>query len=148
MDRTHPVESRAPAAEDQVAEALSLNAQHLRTLHDNAEALFDPLGVLAPLTHAHMLWLLHPQELAERCARFSTEFFTLQMHTLARLAGRGGADFVRPQADDSRFSERVWTDELQWDLLKQWCLFYTRQIEDALFETPGLSPKERRRGAF
>ncbi len=141
-------ELKAPAAEQQVAEALSLNAQHLRTLHDNTEALFDPFGVLAPLTHAHMSWLLHPQEFAERWTRFSTEFVTLQMHTLARLGGCGGADFVRPQDDDTRFSDRVWTDEAQWDLLKQWYLFTTRQIEDALFETPGLSPKERRRAAF
>jgi len=42
----------------------------------------------------------------------------------------------------------VWTDSPGWDLLKQSYLFYTRNIQDALFEAPGLAPKERRRAAF
>lgn len=54
MDRALSPELRLPAAETRVAEAWSLNAQHLRTLHDNAEALFDPFGVLAPLIHARV----------------------------------------------------------------------------------------------
>jgi polyhydroxyalkanoate synthase len=148
MDRSQHTELAPPRAEKQVAETIALNTQHLKTLHENAEALFDPFGVFAPMTHASLAWLLHPQEFTERWAKFSTEFLTLQMHTAARLAGRGGADFVRPQPDDTRFADPVWTDEQQWDLVKQWYLFTTRQIEDALFETPGMSPKERRRAAF
>ena len=55
---------------------------------------------------------------------------------------------MRPHGDDTRFSDPVWSDEVQWDLLKQWYLFFARHIQDALFETPGLSAKERRRAAF
>ena len=32
--------------------------------------------------------------------------------------------------------------------MKQWYLFHTRHVQDALFQTPGLAPKERRRAAF
>ena len=143
-----PAAPKEPGTEERVAEALSLNAQHLKTLHDNAEAMFDPFGVIAPLTHANLAWLLHPQEFSERWLRFCSEFLTLQMHTAARLAGRGGADFVKPQPDDTRFADPVWSNDVPSDLAKQWYLFFTRQIEDALFDTPGLSPKERRRAAF
>ena len=41
------------------------------------------------------------------------------MHTAARLAGRGGADFVRPQPDDTRFSDPVWSNDVPSDLAKQ-----------------------------
>ena len=70
------------------------------------------------------------------------------MHTLAKLQKREDKDLVVPQPDDLRFADPVWTREPQWDLLKQWYLFFTRQIQDALFQTPGLNPKERRRAAF
>jgi poly[(R)-3-hydroxyalkanoate] polymerase subunit PhaC len=55
---------------------------------------------------------------------------------------------VRPQPDDARFADPAWSEQPGWDLLKQWYLFGTRQVQDALFQTPGLSPKERRRAAF
>lgn len=148
MDKARDIAAGPPAAENQVAEVMAVNAQHLKTLHDNAEAFFDPFGVLAPLTHANLAWILHPQEFSERWLKYSTELLTLQMHSAARLLGRGGTDFVQPRPDDTRFADGVWTNDVTWDLMKQWYLFYTRQIEDALFETPGLSPKERRRAAF
>jgi len=53
-----------------------------------------------------------------------------------------------PQADDTRFADPVWSREAHWSLLKQWYLFTTRHVQDALFATPWLSPRERRRAAF
>ncbi|MBI3044209.1 MAG: alpha/beta fold hydrolase [Betaproteobacteria bacterium] len=104
--------------------------------------------MVAPLAHAHSAWWLHPVELAELWTRYAGDFAALQLHTAARLAGHGGPDAVQPQADDQRFSDPVWTRENPWDLLKQWYLFLTRHVQDALFQTPGLSPRERRRAAF
>jgi len=42
----------------------------------------------------------------------------------------------------------VWSKAIGWNLLKQFYLFHTRHVQDALFETPGLSPRERRRASF
>jgi polyhydroxyalkanoate synthase len=122
--------------------------QRLRAMRENLESFADPLGIVAPLAHAHLAWLLHPQELAELWSRFAANVYALQMHSLARLAKREDKDLVVPQSDDLRFADPVWTREPQWDLLKQWYLFFTRQIQDALFRTPGLAPKERRKAAF
>jgi polyhydroxyalkanoate synthase len=128
--------------------AFAFSPERLKVLHENAEALFDPFGVIAPITHAHNSWLLHPIELAELWARTAGDFAAFQAHAASRLAGRESPDVVRPQPDDQRFSDPVWTNEPGWDLLKQWYLFSTRHVQDALFQTPGLSPKERRRAAF
>ncbi len=150
MDRAPITPPIAPPPDnaEAVAQAITVSAQRLRALRENADAIFDPLGMLAPLVHAHSAWMLHPQELAELATRFAGDLLALQLHTVSKLAGRTGADLVRPHADDLRFSDPVWTSEVPWDLLKQWYLFFARRIQDALFQTPGLSPKERRRAAF
>jgi len=128
--------------------AFSLPAERLKEIRQGVESLFDPFGMVAPLAHALAAWRLHPVEFAEMWTRTAGDLAALQMHTAARLAGHGGADVVHPQADDLRFSDPVWTAEPAWDLLKQWYLFSTRHMQDALFQTPGLSPRERRRAAF
>ena len=43
-----------------------LMAQVLTQLHDTVEQSVDPLGVSAPITHAQIAWLTHPQELNAR----------------------------------------------------------------------------------
>ncbi len=117
-------------------------------LFEKQEALLDPIGMFAPITNAHAAWLAHPQKLAQWMVRTSDEYLALQAHAARRLAGGMEDDRVLPNADDLRFSDPVWTQSPGWDLLKQWYLFYTRNIQDALFQAPGLAPKERRRAAF
>jgi polyhydroxyalkanoate synthase len=122
--------------------------EQFKRLQAARDAAFDPLGIFAPIVHAQVAWMLHPQELAERLSRFATEAAALQVHSLKRLAGVREPERVQPNADDLRFSDRIWNDAPQWSLLKQWYLFLTRHAQDGLFDTPGLSPKERRRAAF
>ena len=150
---TPPKEQSSPAGEPRLAAdaahaAFQVASNRLQAMHDSIEASVDPIGIIAPMVHANFAWLLHPQELGELWSRFGADLFALQMHTLAKLQKREDKDLVVPQPDDLRFADPVWTNEPQWDLLKQWYLFFTRQIQDALFQTPGLNPKERRRAAF
>jgi polyhydroxyalkanoate synthase len=155
MDRTAVLKPEAvernreaPAAAGELGAAFAASVERLKALHENAEAFFDPLGIVAPLAHAQLAWMLHPQELADLASRYAGDLLALRLHSAARLAGRRGADLVAPQPDDTRFLDPVWSSEPYWDLLKQWYLFVTRQIQNALFQTPGLSAKERRRAAF
>jgi polyhydroxyalkanoate synthase len=148
MDRPDIPESALARPEQQLSHLFSVTAERLRTLRSSFEATSDPIGIFAPLAHAQSAWLLHPQELTELWTRFAGEMLALQIHSLARLAGRVGPEVVVPQPDDTRFADPVWTNEAYWSLLKQWYLFFTRQVQDALFATPGISPKERRRAAF
>jgi len=148
MDRAPIAHDALPPAEEQLANAVQMSAERLRAFQQSTESLLDPFGLFAPLAHAQVAWMLHPQELSELWTKFSADLLALQMHSAARLAGRTGRDLIEPQADDTRFADPVWTSEVQWDLLKQWYLFFTRHVQDALFATPGLAPKERRRAAF
>ena len=120
----------------------------LRQLHDSVESSVDPLGMTAPLVHAQLAWMAHPQELAEALGRMSNSLWALQWHSMRRIVGLPSADPVRPVDDDSRFVDPVWAESPTWDLVKEWYLLMTRHFQDMLYETPGLSQKDRRRAAF
>ena len=120
----------------------------IRQIHDTVEGSVDPLGMAAPIVHAQLAWLSHPQELAEHLARLSSDLWRLQTHTWKRALGMPSKDPIRPNADDARFADPVWTESPSWDLTKEWYLAFTHHLQDMLYETPGLSGKERRRAAF
>jgi polyhydroxyalkanoate synthase len=126
----------------------ALPATQASALRQTIESAYDPFGIVAPIVHAQFAWCAHPLEFSELCTRAAADLFALQVHSAARLAGKDAPDVVRPQPDDTRFADPAWTREPGWDLLKQWYLFSTRMLQDALYQTPGLSPKERRRAAF
>ncbi|HEY6864669.1 MAG TPA: alpha/beta fold hydrolase, partial [Burkholderiales bacterium] len=130
------------------ADALADAERHRADLHQSAEAIVDPLGLAAPIAHAALAWWLHPLEAAERSRRFAVELEALVLHALARFAGSKAPDLVAADPDDARFGAPEWTAQAGPDVLKQWYLFWTRQIQDAIYATPGLSPKEKRRAAF
>lgn len=122
--------------------------QAMRDLHDGVEGTVDPLGMAAPIVHAQLAWLAHPQELAERFTALSTDLWKLQLHSVNRMLGLASADPIRPHDDDARFADPIWTEYPTWDLSKEWYLAFTRNMQDMLYDTPGLSGKERRRAAF
>ena len=123
-------------------------AHALHRMHENMVAGFDPLGVAEPLLHAQLAWMTHPQELADQSAKFATSLWQLQWHTMQRTLGQPSEDPVRPHADDTRFTDPVWHDSATWDLVKEWYLLTTHSVQDMLYDTPGLSNKDRRRAAF
>ena len=120
----------------------------MRTLHDRVEGTVDPLGMSAPIVHAQLAWLVHPQELAERIAHLSFDLWKLQLHTLIRLGGGKSEDPILPHPDDVRFADPVWVESASWDLIKEWYLAFTHNMQDMLYDTPGLGSKERRKAAF
>ncbi|HMM53783.1 MAG TPA: alpha/beta fold hydrolase [Candidatus Desulfobacillus sp.] len=138
----------AKARENHAPPAVANPAATLRALHDAAESGIDPLGIVAPLGHAHMAWLMHPLELAELGAKFSGDLMAFGWHAWRRALGLPSEPPLQPHADDSRFRDPVWSDSATWDIVKEWYLLLTRNVQDALYQTPGLSGKERRRAAF
>jgi polyhydroxyalkanoate synthase len=146
MDAATPVV--APPEGVGIGARFTAPAARAKELRRALETVFDPFGVLAPIVHAQFAWWAHPLELRELAIRYGADVLALAMQAAARLAGREVADVVRPQPDDARFIDPVWSRDPFWDLLKQAYLFHTRHVQDALFETPGLSAKERRRAAF
>lgn len=120
----------------------------MQALHQAVEANIDPLGMAMPLWHAQLAWLSHPQELAEAASGFSTRMLALMWHSWLRLLGLPSPDVELPNPDDIRFADPVWTESASWDILKEWYLTFTHHIQDMLYQTPGLSSRDRRRAAF
>jgi len=108
----------------------------------------DPFGVTTSLLNAQAAWMMHPQELARAISGMSGDMLALQTHLVRRAFGLPSTDVVTPQADDARFADPVWSDAPTWDIIKESYLAITHRLEDMLFDTPGLSDKERRRAAF
>jgi polyhydroxyalkanoate synthase len=119
-----------------------------RAVHEAVEANLDPMGLAMPLVHAQLAWLMHPQELAEAASDFSTQMLSLQWHSWQRMMGLACEDVVSPNPDDNRFADSVWQDSASWDITKEWYLMATHHIQDMLYQTPGLSSRDRRRAAF
>jgi polyhydroxyalkanoate synthase len=108
----------------------------------------DPFGVTTSLLNAQMAWLMHPQELLRAASALSGDLVALQVHVMRRAMGMQSEDVIRPNSDDARFADPIWTDSASWDITKEWYLALTHRLQDMVFETPGLSDKERRRAAF
>lgn len=120
----------------------------VRVTESAVEAGIDPMGIATPLIHAQLAWLLHPQELAARMARISGLLAQMQAHAWYRALGVPSDDPVPPVRDDTRFSDPVWSESPVWDSVKESYLLLTHEIQDMLFDTPGLSKQQRRRAAF
>jgi len=119
-----------------------------RAVHQAVEAKIDPIGMATPLMHAQLAWLSHPQEMSEALTEFSTKLWELQIHSWHRALGIPSKDVVSPNPDDTRFADPMWSDSATWDIVKEWYLMMTHQVQDMLYETPGLSSRDRRRAAF
>jgi poly[(R)-3-hydroxyalkanoate] polymerase subunit PhaC len=119
-----------------------------QAVHDAVETNIDPMGVAMPLLHAQLAWLMHPQELAEATAQFSSKMLALQWQTWRRAFGLPSEDVEKPSPDDNRFADPAWKESATWDITKEWYLLATHHVENMLYDTPGLSSRERRRAAF
>jgi polyhydroxyalkanoate synthase len=62
--------------------------------------------------------------------------------------GIRGTDVERTNPDDARFSDPVWTESASYDIAKEWYLLATHHTQEMLYQTPGMSNKDRRRAAF
>lgn len=128
-----------------------LDLSHLSPMESVSKAVsqaFDPFGVMTSMLSAQVAWLMHPQELTRAAVGLSSDLMALQAHIARRALGMPSEDVIKPHADDARFADPVWTESPSWDIIKEWYLAFTHRLEDMLFETPGLSDKERRRSAF
>ncbi len=130
------------------AKAQPVSQATWRAMNQAVEANIDPLGMATPLLHAQLAWMLHPQEFLDSMSRFSVDVMTLQWHSWQRACGLPSEDPIKPHQDDTRFSDPQWQQTASWDIAKEWYLLLTRQMQDMLYDTPGLSNKQRRRAAF
>lgn len=147
--RTHiPGDKPASTAANEPPGPAEFMHQAVRAMFDGIARSVDPYGMAAPILHAQIAWAAHPSELTERLVHLSSDLWRLRQHTLNRMFGLPSKDPMPVVEGDMRFSDPVWTDLPTFDLVKEWYLAFTRHTQDMLFDTPGMSEKDRERAAF
>ncbi|HKK16330.1 MAG TPA: class I poly(R)-hydroxyalkanoic acid synthase [Gammaproteobacteria bacterium] len=108
----------------------------------------DPFGVFDSLTTVQAAWLQQPEILSREVQQLADSSYELWLQAFKRFSGMEVADVVPAVQYDERFKESAWTENPWFDLLKETYLLYSRWLIDAVFKSPGLDEKTRRRAAF
>ncbi len=124
-----------------------MDTPYLKSAKD-AEQRVDPFGILSSCREVQAAWLGKPNRLAEETGKLLSGALLLQQQAVNRFLGGDGKDAVAPVAEDERFRDPIWTENASLDTLKEFYLLWTRWLEDAIFTTPGVEDKTRRKAAF
>ncbi len=108
----------------------------------------DPFGIFSSALEVQYSWLQHPDKLATQMVKFGEELGMINQTFFARVYGMPADDLIPSNRYDDRFKDSAWTEHPSYDLIKELYLLYTHWLEDAIYETPDLSDKERRKAAF
>ena len=115
---------------------------------ENRLSSTDPFGILPACAEVLRAWSGHPVEMNGRVQTFVGDLMRVQVQAWKKALGEKPNDAIQAVAYDERFQEPAWTASPYFDLLKEYYLLYTRSIEDAIFATPDVPQKTRRRAAF
>lgn len=107
----------------------------------------DPFGILSSCLEVQKAWLEHPNLLTDQYWKLATQMTALESWQYW-TSGAFHADLFPAVEYDKRFQLADWEENPALDTLKEMYLMTTRWLEDAIFETPGVDDKTRRRAAF
>lgn len=110
--------------------------------------LLDPFGIMDLNQAVIAAWCRHPQQLQDRIQSFLGDLFQVQQQVMMRSIGQLAPDYVPAISADERFRDKAWTESAWFDYIKEYYLLCTRALEDAIYDTPELADKDKRRAAF
>jgi polyhydroxyalkanoate synthase subunit PhaC len=108
----------------------------------------DPFGIGASLSRAAQGWLAHPAKLSNALTELALGLQKAQMSVWQSALGLPPAAPLEPAPDDARFDDPAWSQVPALALLRSYYLLYTHWLEDTLYDSPAVAPKDRRRAAF
>ncbi len=107
----------------------------------------DPFGIMAACREVQKAWWTHPVLLNEELTRLNV--CVSMLASWQRTAGLPQhSDLIPPVVYDERFKHPLWTKNPYLDTLKEAYLLYTRWLEDAIYKTPEMAEKTKRKAAF
>jgi len=133
-DRPHPV-----------ADLLAWQERWDREL-GRIQRKLDPFGIGRLFAKVAESWAAHPDRLGSALSAFAADVQLMQTNAWHALFGIKPLK-VRAVEEDARFADPAWMQP-PFSLIKEFYLLYTHWLQDALFETPGMDPGERRRATF
>ena len=113
-----------------------------------ASLSLDPFGISSTFLKIQQAWLQHPQEQLDAQRELAASLWMLNLNALTSI-GFGTASREEKIAEgDERFQDPEWQATLGHSLMVQNYLAYTRWLERAIYDTPGVEKKDRRTAAF
>jgi polyhydroxyalkanoate synthase len=107
----------------------------------------DPFGIVSSCWEIQKAWLQHPGDLAGELTKLGTDLWALQIwQRIFRFAAQN--DLIPTDRHDERFQDPIWTYNPYFDTLKEIYLLYSHWLEDAVYQTPSVQDKTRRKAAF
>ena len=109
---------------------------------------FDPFDIAGSSWAVQQAWLRQPERLATRLQQLLLG--TSRVHDRFARASMGipSEPALAAVRYDERFQNPIWTDQPWFDYLKEMYLLYSHWLEDAIYATENIDPKQRHRAAF
>jgi len=108
----------------------------------------DPFGIGKSFKKIQRAWLENPRELTDAATRLLSGLQGLSIHSWNKAIGMEREEWIPVASGDERFSDPEWHQYAPFSLLVRLYLVYTRWLEQTVYDTPGVSKKERRTAAF
>jgi polyhydroxyalkanoate synthase len=109
---------------------------------------FDPFDIAGSSLAVQQAWLRQPERLATRLQQLMLDASRVHDRFARASMGIPSEPALAAVVYDERFQDPVWTDQPWFDYLKEMYLLYSHWLEDAIYATEGIDPKQRQRAAF
>ncbi len=109
--------------------------------------ILDPFGIFSSCWEVQKAWLAQPCRLTNELTKLGTELWALLIWQRMYAYGKH-QDMIPAKRYDERFQDPVWTENAYLDTLKEIYLIYIHWLEDAIYQTPDVPEKTRRKAAF
>ena len=109
---------------------------------------FDPFDIVGSSLAVQQAWLRQPERLATSLQQLMLDASRVHDRFARASMGIPSEPALAAVVYDERFQDPVWTDQPWFDYLKEMYLLYSHWLEDAIYSTEGIDPKQRQRAAF
>ncbi|MFZ1829918.1 MAG: alpha/beta fold hydrolase [Candidatus Competibacteraceae bacterium] len=111
-------------------------------------AQFDPFDIAGSSLAVQQAWLRQPERLATLLQQLMLDAGRVHDRFARASMGIPSDPALAAVVYDERFQDPIWTDQPWFDYLKEMYLLYNHWLEDAIYATEGIDPKQRQRAAF
>ena len=109
---------------------------------------FDPFDIVGSSLAVQQAWLRQPERLATSLQQLMLDASRVHDRFARASMGIPSEPALAAVVYDERFQDPIWTDQPWFDYLKEMYLLYSHWLEDAIYSTEGIDPKQRQRAAF
>jgi polyhydroxyalkanoate synthase len=123
-------------------------AKALNEVGTSSSNALDPFGIGKSFAKIQRAWLENPREFTEAAIKLHSGLQGLLFHSWNKAIGLEGEEWVHVAGEDERFLDPEWHQYPAFSMMVQSYLLYTRWLEQTVYDTPGVSKKERRTASF